>query len=155
MPIKTTVKVTGFKEMEKALFQLKNTTARSVVRRAANHALEPVKQAAILKADRRTGALQDSIGIGGRTKPREKKQSDIEVYVGAGRLNGRYIPQAITEEFGTYKQAADPFMRPAWDSQKYIVLARFRQSMATELEKSAARAARKAAREARRIKQGR
>src|SRR3546814_8806998 len=37
----------------------------------------------------------------------------VEMYVGPGQH-----PQAITQEFGTFKEAAQPFMRPAWDAQR-------------------------------------
>lgn len=118
--MKVTVKTQGFKELERNLFRLKQATAKSVVRAGMRDALEPAAQLARQKAPVNEGDLYESIDISTRAKPAASKQSDLEMYMGPGRN-----PQAITQEFGTFKEPAQPFMRPAWDAEKEATLDRF------------------------------
>lgn len=118
--MKVTVKTQGFKEIEKNLFKLKQATAKSVVRGGMRDALEPAARLARQKAPVNEGDLYESIDISTRAKPAASKQSDLEIYMGPGRN-----PQAITQEFGTFKEPAQPFMRPAWDAEKEKTLERF------------------------------
>jgi hypothetical protein len=67
----------------------------------------------------------------------------VEVFVGAGGL-----AQATQMEFGNVKDAPQPFMRPAWDAESRATLDRLAALMWAEIEKTAARQARRAARQA-------
>ena len=70
----------------------------------------------------------------------------VELY--AGPIQGRTKKDAIkriVQEFGSYKQAPQPYLRPAWDGGKNGVLADLKTTLAAEIAKAAARAARKAA----------
>lgn len=51
-------------------------------------------------------------------------------------------------EFGTATHAAQPFMRPAWEDKKQEAFDRLADDLRVEIDKAAARAARKAARQA-------
>src|SRR3546814_3390562 len=64
----------------------------------------------------------------------------VEMYVGPGQH-----PQAITQEFGTFKEAAQPFMRPAWDAQRVHALDIIGTALGIELDKAAKRYAKKVA----------
>lgn len=118
--MKVTVKTQGFKELEQNLFKLKTATAKSAVRYGMREALEPVARMARQLAPVDQGDLSESIDISGTARPPERKQSDLEMYMGPGRH-----PQAITQEFGTFKEPPQPFMRPAWDAESEATLDRF------------------------------
>lgn len=138
------VKVEGLKELDRALGELKVTTARNIARRSLKQVLEPMAEAARQGvAQDRTGALRASIGItSGRPKGRNYKRQDrIEVHMGPGQQ-----PQGIQEEFGNRHQGPRPFMRPAWEKEKHGALDSLAGVLGEEIDKAAQRAARKAAR---------
>jgi hypothetical protein len=54
----------------------------------------------------------------------------VEIYVGPGSM-----AQAITEEFGTVREAAHPYMRPAWDMRLGEVIARLRVGAGRRLKR--------------------
>ncbi len=148
------VKVEGFRELDKALQQLKVATAKNVARRVLMKAAEPIAEDMRARApdDPDTGGndLRSSIGAGTKLTKRQskanKRESPVEVFVGAGGL-----PQAHLQEFGTEHHAAQPFARPAWDAGKGQALETIRDELTIEIGKAAARAARKAARDARKM----
>lgn len=150
-------KVEGFREMERALAQLKRGTAKAAVRRAIKTTLQPVKQAA--------EASPFTIAITSRLTARQKAQargdqgrSVLSLYVGPVDEEGKGAPHAHLQEFGTAPRyhrksgkyvgsvMADPFMRPAWDARKGVMLEELGKNIWLEIEKSLARATRKAAR---------
>lgn len=140
--MKMKVKVQGLKDLEKALGELKVSTARNIGRRTLKQALEPMAEAARQGvAQDRTGELRESIGVtSGRPKGRGyRRQNRIEVHMGPGQQ-----PQGIQEEFGNRKQTPRPFMRPAWDTEKDAALDSVKTILGEEIERAAQRAARKA-----------
>ena len=163
--------------MDAALAELTEAGARGVVRRAGLQALQPVADAARQLAPVLRGDLRDSIAVSDKAHGvpasagkrafaqamasgasrqsaraaliaanREAKAGglSVEVYAGPGRH-----PQAIFQEFGTYKEPAQPYMRPAWDAGKVRVLNDLKASLGAEIDRAAVRAARKAMRAAR------
>lgn len=112
--------------------------------------LEPVRVFAEAKAPRKSGYLKTKVSKGTRTRPRARKKSDVEVYVGVEAGTRSAIPQ----EFGTIRHGAQPFMRPAWDANKFTVLVKFREELWEQIMKSIARQERKAARDAAKLKSG-
>ncbi|ARR55334.1 hypothetical protein HY78_18750 [Rhizorhabdus wittichii DC-6] len=150
-----TIKVEGLRELDEALKELPKSARKPVLRRIARKALIPFLAAVKAKAPvddpadtpkRPAGALRDSYTIGStlnrsqrRTVKREGK-SDVEVYAGTNDRVG------ILQEFGTVNHAARPHGRPAWDETKDEALAIVQTELGGEIEKTAARAARKAAR---------
>ncbi len=58
-----TVKMSGFKELERALGDLKVTTARNIARRGLKEALEPVAEAARARVPSLSGDLAESITV--------------------------------------------------------------------------------------------
>lgn len=139
--MKVKVKIEGFRELDRALGELKVTTARNVARRSLKGALEPMAESARQNvAQDRTGELRGSIGIT-TGRPRSKgyrRQDRIEVHMGPGQQ-----PQAIQEEFGNRKQSPRPFMRPAWEAGKQQALDGVKTILSEEIGKATARAARK------------
>lgn len=78
--------------------------------------LEPMAGDMRARAPRRSGEMADSVTVSEELSPAQAAQNvpiaEIEVYVGPGPL-----PQAIQSEFGNFRQAPEPFIRPAFDGQ--------------------------------------
>ena len=69
-----------------------------------------------------------------------------EAYVGPKAGSKRNAIKAVVQEFGSVKQAAQPYMRPAWEATKGAVLDGIKGSLRTEIDKAAKRAAARALR---------
>lgn len=149
------VKVEGLKELERALQELPKANAKAVLRRTLKEAGEPVAKTARALVPEEIGYLRESIDVGPTLSPRQKKlhrkQSPVEMFVGPGP-----DPAAHLNEFGTGDRVTDdgrhigampaqPFMRPAWDQHKMEVLDTIANRTWLEVEKAAARLAKKAA----------
>lgn len=164
------IKVTfnGGRELERALAQLeKAATRKSTARRALKQAAEPIAAKAESFAPARTtgsdvrkvggkgnkrtvnrekGALKSHINISARLTKRQAAnnrkmgKSEVEIHVGTRDRVGRL------QEFGTADAAAQPFMRPAWDADGgEKSLDRISEFMWSEIDKSAARQAKRKA----------
>jgi hypothetical protein len=148
-------KVEGLAELDRALGELPKTTARAVLRRTGLKALEPfvakVRSMAPIDADpesspkRPPGTLRDSYIAGtklnkaqARTAKREGK-SFVEVYAGTND------PAGVQTEFGNAHQSAQPHARPAWETTQSEVIDLVGKQLFAEIEKAAARLAKKAA----------
>jgi len=142
------VKIAGLRDLDRAMSELKATTARNVARRSFKQVLEPMaEEARSGVAEDWSGELRASIGVSSaQPKGRYKRLNKIEVHMGPGRQ-----PQGIQEEFGNRRQSPRPFMGPAWDHGKEGALDATAKILAEEVQKSAQRAARKAARQARKL----
>ena len=147
------VTVEGLRELETALKDLPKAAAKAVLRRTLKTAAQPIADEFRSKVHVDEGALRDSIGVGTKLTKRQRSvhrkmfkndKASVEMFVGAGGLT-----QAITEEFGTPDVAANPALRPAWDGGKDQVLETIKTELWSEIEKAAARLARKAAKAAR------
>lgn len=92
------------------------------------------------------GDLRDSITVGTRLSPRQKSRhrregaDDVEVFIGPGPH-----PQAHMVEFCTVNMKPQPYVRPAWDQERMNALDGIKADLWTEIEKAAARIARKTA----------
>ena len=146
--------------MERALAQLPRGTAKGVARRVVKKVLKPVRDT----ADSYSEAF--NIAVTSKLSPRQagmargdRGRSLVTMYVGAVSQDGSHAPQAHLIEFGTGPRfhrsgkfvgsvSPDPFMRPAWDAHKGQMLEELGRLMWIEIEKTVARAAARAAREA-------
>ena len=149
----TTVTLSGFKELEAALEKMSKAAGKGVLRRAGIKALRPVAKVAAGMApdDPATFAPKDlktSITVSSKVKVGRSAlrltegKSAVEVYMGPTKDG---YPQAILQEFGTIHHPPQAYMRPAWDSGKGKVLDDLKRELWSEVEKAAARAAKKAA----------
>lgn len=147
----------GAKELDQVLQSLKATTARGVTRRALTRALEPVAAAARGMAPKDTGKLAENIGVSSRLTKAQARQArgttsrDTQtLYVGPEWASAHLV------EFGTgprYHKSGkfvgvmppQPFMRPAWDHNRHAVLDRLTDEIRSEIDKTLARVARRAA----------
>ena len=139
----------GGKELQAALKQLveqtgKTTQAKAAMRRTLTEGGKITQREAKALAPKLTGALVESIVVGTRLTRRQarmarKSKSAVEVHVGTAN------PAAIPQEFGTFKEPAQPFMQPAWDRTQKAVLAKIGTESWNQISKTAQRLARKAA----------
>lgn len=142
----TTAKVEGFKELDRALGELPKATARNVLKRTLKKAAQPVLDDWVANEPRRTGHLALSTVIGTRLTRRQASEARkdgkyfAEVHVGTADPAGQF------QEFGTFKEPAQPSGRPAWEKNKERALEIIGKELGGEIEKSAAKLARKAAR---------
>lgn len=149
MTIRVTAKLEGLKEAQTALRKLPDSTAKSVMRRVLKKVGKPIAEKAKSLAPESQGELKDSIAVSTKLSKRQRKlfkkrnKHDIYVFVGAGPL-----PQAHLQEFGTSQHGTQPFMRPAWDSEKQGLLPQIKKELWIEIKAAAERLRRKAARQA-------
>lgn len=144
-----TIKIDGLKDLDRTLGELPKTTARATLRRVGIKALQPFDQAWRANAARHrlTGELEESGGVGTkltRRQAQQQKKSDEKSFVEV--FAGPNSPAAVPREFGTVDQAAVPVVRPAWDATAGQTLQIVADELGTEIDKSAKRLARKAAR---------
>lgn len=141
------VKIEGLKEVQKALRELPKSTAKNVMRRILRARAQPIADAAKDRVPVAQGDLKNSIAVSTKLSRRQKAKHrkanphDVEVFVGPGTH-----PQAHMQEFGTSQFPAQPFMRPAWDSERKNVLTGIAGDLWKEIGKAAQRLARKAQR---------
>jgi HK97 gp10 family phage protein len=160
----------GGRELEQALAELGDATAqRRLSMRALKKAAQPIADAAVSRVPRRRGHLASGITVGtnisgpdaarqafgqvmraggGRDAAvaalrdvRRQSASLVQLFVGPGRH-----PQAIFQEFGTLHHSPQPFMRPAWDSEGMRAIDRISAELWADIQKTATRQARRAAR---------
>lgn len=148
--MKVTIKTVGFRELEKALANdLPRATAKNTLRRSAVNVMKSrIESRARQLAPKERGQLADGIA----TKPtkaqrtsrtRYASQSGVSVSTGpTGRPEGG---NAAWQEEGTVNMPANPYMRPAADSQGEAVINDIRDELATQIGKAKARIARKLA----------
>lgn len=146
------VDIEGFRELDATFVELGKSTGRNTLRRVAKRMLEPMRARAAAGARKRSGALSRDVKIGTRLAPSQRKgavavdsSKGVVMHMGPGQL-----PQAITEEFGTFAEAGHPFMRPAFDAEAQPAIETAGDLLWNEVEAAVARKARKAARGARR-----
>lgn len=138
--------IEGLDELQAALRALPDSTAKNVLRRVGKQALQPIADAAAQMAPVDDGTLRAGIHVGTKLSRKQKSRhsklgtDDVEVFAGSAPL-----PQAHLQEFGSVNNAAQPFLRPAWDSGKSTVVETISGLLWAEIQKSAARLARKAA----------
>lgn len=164
--MKVTVKTTGFNALEAALAKIeKQSTQKAILRRSLIKAAEPMaaKADSLAPDDASDGRDRIRIGVSTTLSRRQKKlhkkafrndKAAVEVFVGAAPH-----PVAVYQEFGVSPHVAggefagarhpghrpQPFMRPAWDAEAKPTLERLKTILASEIQKTAARAAKKAA----------
>lgn len=148
-----TSKIEGLAELDKALSELPKATARNVLLRTLKEQGQPIADAGEAYAPRLSGQLAESYTVGTKLSRRQKKlhkkESHVEVFIGPTPH-----PKSVQTEFGNAHQAPHPHLRPAWDGNWRRVLDGIKASLAEQIEKARARLARKAAREAAKMKAG-
>lgn len=154
------IKLTGARELERALRELPKRTGKAALRRALKKTAQPIEVTAEQYATRAKPELAArGISISTRLSRRQKRgrQTDrntVQMYVGAH--SARY-GLAHLFEFGTAQRhhksgkstgrmRPQPFMRPAWDANKGRLLDTLGRELWTEVDKAAKRLAKRRAR---------
>jgi HK97 gp10 family phage protein len=128
-----TIKVEGLSKLDQRLGELSFEDAEDLLWDIGRNALEPFEAAWVPRAPRQTGRLQRSARIG-RVSAMERRaverKSFVEIFAGPSRATfyGQF------SEFGTYKEPAHPFLRPAWDSTQETVLQKVQTGLAAALD---------------------
>lgn len=156
--MKTSFRVDGMPELNSTLSEMSKGLARGALTRIAVAALKdefvPVAKS-LAPDDPATGGndLKSSIVAGPasklntRQKRMNKKRDDKSFGEG---FAGTADPAGVPQEFGTVNHGPQPFMRPAWSQTQKPLLDHVAKNAWPEVEKTAARAAkRKAAKAAR------
>ncbi|EGC0669096.1 HK97 gp10 family phage protein [Salmonella enterica] len=116
------MEVTGLDELERQLMALGEKVGTKVLRDAGREALkvveEDMKQNAGYDETSTAQHMRDSIKI--RNSNRKSRGSTV-VTLRVGSSKQHYM-KALAQEFGTVKQVAEPFIRPALDYNVQTVL---------------------------------
>lgn len=148
-----TIQVQGLDDLVNALKELpKRATERNVVQRALKKAAQPTRDlaSALAPYDPEDPAphLRDVIEVGTKTASHQANPfsgpGDVTVYVGPTRTAGHQ--HDIEEEFGTFKDKPQPYLRPAWEATKDRALNDLGFFMWAEIDGALIRVAAKAAR---------
>ena len=126
-------KLTGTRELEKALADLGRATGRNTARRALKKSAQIVADEAQILVPVDQGELMDSIKVSPKAKRNRTAKGEVEMFVGPTVYYGHFV------EFGTVKQSAQPYMRPAWESNKGKVLDDLGENLWAEIDRSIAR----------------
>lgn len=145
--MKVTVTRAGMFADSEGLNALPKATARNVLQRVLKKAAEPVHDNWQAGAPRREGHLQTSIIVGpssrltGRQKRDAKREGKhfSEIHIGTSD------PAGQMQEFGTFSNPAQPWARPGWEETKDKALQIIGDELGGEIEKAAARLAKKRA----------
>ena len=138
---KETIKLEGFAEFERTLINLSQVweadkVARSTLAKAASVAMEPVAQTAYslaaLGPPNKTGIhMKETIRINGRIPTQKDKESYFvnETDAAIAVVSVKKSAVSLANEFGTAKMAAQPFLRPALESNIDNVLTILKNSL--------------------------
>lgn len=165
------VRLEGFAELDAALEDLSKAAGKGVLRRALKKAAEPMAEKARAMVPRDKGNLAKSITVSVKLAKRQAgihrkmftdDRASVEMFLGPSYNLGDGGRHGHLVEFGTAPHinggkfagtqhpgtAPQPFMRPAFDQDGQKMLDRLGKDLWIEIEKSIARAERKAARDA-------
>jgi len=149
------IQLTGFAELDAVLEELeKHATRKASARRALRRAAQPMADLAnqLKPDDPRTSGTDDAIQYAVSTvlSPRQRRlhrrlfrddRAAVEMFVGA-----LPNPAAVQQEFGNVNHPPQPSMRPSWDQDHRALLDRLSVELRADLERTIARARRRAAR---------
>lgn len=142
-----TIKIEGLKELDTALGKLPKATAKGALRRVLREAGEPIARTARGLAPRHDLHLHESIDVSTKLN---RRQSGLHRKAGGRAFQEMFVgtnnPAGVQQEFGNERHGPQPFMRPAWDAKKRETLDYITNALWGEIEKTAARVAKKAAR---------
>ncbi|MEX1040191.1 MAG: HK97-gp10 family putative phage morphogenesis protein [Pirellulaceae bacterium] len=114
MAKKAKLMVTGDKEIDAILTGLPARIQKAAMRKTMRPAMKIIEKEAKRLAPVETGDLKKSIKV--KAMKRSRKHIGIHVIVSDGFFKGDQFYAAF-HEFGTKRQDAEPFMRPAFDNK--------------------------------------
>lgn len=128
MPDAVRVEISGLDRLELALRDEMKNVAKKVLRQAGKRAGAIWVEAIEENAPVLTGHLEANIAMSSRAESGE----DGSMTIAVGPTKDAFY--GIFDEFGTSKQAAKPFMRPAFEAHQDDVLAVFVDELWNALE---------------------
>lgn len=150
--MKMGVTLAGFRGVENALHDLPKATGKTVLRKVAKGALEPMADKAAALAPERTGRLAFSISVGEKRTRRVKRdakfdtRTGIQMAMGPASGFGAALTYASFDEFGTVDTPAFGYMRSAWDTGAQPALDYVETNLWDAVSKAAQKLANKRAR---------
>lgn len=141
------VRMEGWRELDRALGELPKATARNTLQRALKKGAIHVQEVWQPLVPVLSGHYRMSVIVGPSSKLTRSQKRDAkkegksfaEYHVGTNDPAGQQL------EFGNVHMPPNPSGGPAWEATKDNVLSELGKDMWTEIEKSAARLARKQA----------
>lgn len=147
--------IEGLRELDRALGELPKAVAKNTLVRVGKRRLQPVADAANGYApdDPATpGGLSKSFVVGTKLTKRQAtlqrkavRKGEAEKYF-AEIYAGTTDPAGVQQEFGNVNHGPQASLRPAWDENKDGLLPGIGKDLWDEIQKSAARVAKRAAR---------
>jgi HK97 gp10 family phage protein len=132
------MRVEGLAELEAKLNALPAAASKKVMRSALMFALTPMQKAARAGVAKRSGALAKAIAKRSFITKSNNYQADAGIVMNTKKKASGW--RWHFEEFGTSRQKARPFLRPAFDSNKESAVTRFvaqiKKRIAAELKKA-------------------
>lgn len=153
-----TIKTEGFADIEKSLSAIESQlTRRNVAIRALTKGGEPIRADASRNAPKDKGDLDTSIKISPRAALNGRKTRRggaggefgdvVEVFIGIDTsINRRLRIYAAIQENGSESNAAQPYIRPAFDAHGRNAVSTIKNELTIEVSKTVQRAAAKKAR---------
>lgn len=148
-PNSRTIKLEGFAEFEQQLREMAqmyraDTVARQTLVKAANDAMMPVLYTAGMNApydEKNDGPihLRNTIRLDARIPNSKDKQSQYvnETDAVIAVVSAKKSAVSLAQEFGTSRISAQPFLRPALDSQADQVLSILKEKLAILIPEAA------------------
>lgn len=125
----------GMKELNKALKQLPDKLQERAIKNAMADGARAIRDEAKRRAPVDDGDLRDSIVVSRTVQVKGRRQS-VKGGVVIG-IKGAPRFYAHIAEFGTSRQTAQPFLRPAFDAKQEEALKRIGPKLGKEIEKQA------------------
>jgi HK97 gp10 family phage protein len=151
-----TVKVEGLQQLGEAMRELTEKMNKSIMRSAVRASTKPILTAARSKVSVDTGALKESIQI--RRSRRDShpgyeqwivgvfkisggRYANTKANVRSGRVGKEFFIDPPTHygtfiEYGTVKMSPKPYLRPAFDEQKYKAVEIMKEKIKDGIEKA-------------------
>lgn len=145
--INISAKVDWLAGSDKALAEVgTKATQKNILVRTLKKAAKPIDDQASALAPIDTSKLQLSVITGTLLTRRQRSSAYKAGKLGVAEVHvGTKLSRGLFQEFGTYKQIAQPFMRPAWEANKERAQSIIGAELWVEIRKATDRAARKRA----------
>ncbi len=142
-----TFDVKGLKQLDDALNDLALSAQKSVLRKAGREAMGGVAFAMAMGANVDPNSagphMRDDIKTNAKIGDTKKGDADNAIVVRTGPSKA-HAQKAIAQEYGTEKQTAQPFMRPALYENRERVVDVFKTQLAISINKAIQKARRAA-----------
>ncbi|BDM64541.1 hypothetical protein NFHSH190041_19930 [Shewanella sp. NFH-SH190041] len=141
------IEVTGLSALEDMLNELAFKDAKRVLGKAAREAMIPVQLSVALNAgydaDNPDDHMRENVKMNTKYGSKgEGRDTAVTIRVGFNKIHAQ---KAIAQEFGTEKQQADPFMRPALYNHRESAVQKFKDTLSEQIGKTQRKYARQAA----------